>query len=87
MSTAEATELTDVLNRVAAWPTTLRIALARKILETLETADSPTAAPTLKTRGLSAVQVRALLKTDRSPPDDDTVKRWVDVHLVEKYGG
>ena len=36
MSTAEATELTEVLNRVNTWPTTLRITLARKILESLE---------------------------------------------------
>jgi hypothetical protein len=31
MSTAEATDLTDVLDRVKNWPTTLQIALARKI--------------------------------------------------------
>ena len=41
MSTAEATELTDVLNRVNAWPTTLRITLAHKILESLDNAQAP----------------------------------------------
>jgi hypothetical protein len=36
MSTAEATELANVLNRVKTWPTTMRITLARKILESLD---------------------------------------------------
>ena len=40
MSTAEPTELTDVLNRVKTWPTTLRITLARKILESLDKAET-----------------------------------------------
>jgi len=86
MSTAEATELTDVLNRVKAWPTTLRITLARKILESLDKAEAPPAPPLRKTRGLSAAEVRGLLKTDRPPPDDETVERWIDEHRLEKYG-
>ena len=65
MSTAEATELTDVLNRVNAWPTTLRITLARKILESLDNAQAPAAPPHQKGRGLSAAEVQSLLKTDR----------------------
>jgi hypothetical protein len=32
MSTAEATELTDVLNRVSTWPTTLQFTLGHKVL-------------------------------------------------------
>jgi len=74
MSTAEATELTDVLNRVKTWPTTLRITLAHKILESLDHAEAPAAPPRPKTRGLSAAEVQGLLKTDRPPPDDETVK-------------
>src|ERR1039458_233291 len=68
MSTAEATELTDVLNRVKTWPTTLRITLARRILESLERAEAPAAPPPPKTRGLSAAEVQGLLKTDQPPP-------------------
>ena len=86
MSTAEATELTDVLNRVKTWPTTLRITLARKILESLDKAEAPAAPPAPKTRGLSAAEVQGLLKTDRPPPDDETVERWIDEHRMEKYG-
>jgi hypothetical protein len=86
MSTAEAAELTDVLNRVSAWPTTLRITLARKILESLDKAEGPAAHPPAKTRGLTAAEVQGLLKTDRPPPDDETVQRWIDERRTEKYG-
>jgi hypothetical protein len=86
MSTAEATELTDVLNRVNAWPTTLRITLARKILESLDDAEGPAPLPPAKTRGLSAAEVQGLLRTDRPPPDDETVDRWIDECRTEKYG-
>ena len=86
MSTAEATELTDVLKRVNAWPTTLRITLARKILESLDNAEAPAAPPHQKGRGLSAAEVQSLLKTDRPPPDDETVERWIDERRMEKYG-
>lgn len=84
MSTAEATELTDVLNRVKTWPTTLRITLARKILESLDKAEAPAAPPPPKTRGLSAADVQGLLKTDRPPPDDETVKllETIETHPV-----
>lgn len=84
MSTAEASELTDVLDRVKTWPPTLRITLARKILESLDKAKAPPAPA--KTRGLSAAEIRRSLKTDRTPPDDETVERWIDEHRMEKYG-
>jgi len=86
VSTAEATELTDILNRVTTWPTTLRITLARKILESVDQVDAPAAPPAPKTRGLSAAEVRAMIKTDRTPPDDETVDRWIDEYRMEKYG-
>ncbi len=86
MSTGEATELTDVLNRVKTWPTTLQITLAHKILESLDNAEAPAAAATVKVRGLKAAEIQGLLKTDRLPPDDETVERWIDEHRMEKYG-
>jgi hypothetical protein len=73
MSTAEATELTDILNRVTTWPTTLRITLARKILESVDKAEAP-AESSAKTRGFSADEVRRSLKTDRFAADDQAVK-------------
>ena len=84
MSTAKATELTDVLNRVKTWPTTLRITLARKILESLDTAEEPAEAPPAKTRGFSAAEVQDLLKTNRPSPDDETVQvlESIETHPV-----
>jgi hypothetical protein len=84
MSTAEASELTDILNRVTTWPTALRIRLARKIIESVDQA--PAVPPAPKIRGLSATEVRALIKADRTPPDDETVERWIDEYRMEKYG-
>jgi hypothetical protein len=86
MSTAEATELTEVLNRVNTWPETLRITLARKILESLDKAETPAAPPPPKVRGFSAAEVQGLLKTNRPPTDDETVERWLDERRMEKYG-
>ena len=74
MSTAEAAELTDILNRVTTWPTTLRITLARKILESVDNAEGATESTAPKMRGLSAAEVRGLLKTGPPAADDDIVK-------------
>jgi hypothetical protein len=43
MSTAEAIELAEVLDRVEAWPPAWKITLARRILEGLETREQPAA--------------------------------------------
>jgi hypothetical protein len=82
MNTTEATELTDVLSRVSHWSPESRIVLARRILETLE-------GPQLPVRGLRPRSVQELigLGAGGSPaPDDDTVRRWIDDHRMEKYG-
>jgi hypothetical protein len=82
MSTTEATELTDVLKRVSNWSPESRIVLARRILETLESPHRPA-------RGLTARSVRELigLGAGNAPaPDDETVRRWIAEHRMEKYG-
>ena len=84
MSTGEATELMDVLNRVRNWPETLRITLATKSLNLLIRRKAPSAPPPSKTRGFSAGEVHALLKTDRPGPDDEAVKllETIETHPV-----
>ena len=70
IGTAEASELTDVLNRVKNWSPESRIVLARRILETLE-------APTRPMQGLPARSVQepiVLGSGDSLAPDDETVK-------------
>ena len=82
MSTAEATELAEVLNRVKNWSPESRIVLARRILETLEGPHRPP-------RGIAARSVRELIGLGAGsapPPDDETVRRWIAEHRMEKYG-
>jgi len=62
----------------------MRIALARRILETVEDA-VPNHSPR-PPRGYSAAEVRAMLKIDKPAPDDATVQQWIDEHRLEKYG-
>jgi hypothetical protein len=83
MSTAESTELTDVLNRVKTWPVASRIALVKEVLETLTPATSES--PSVP-RGPSAAEIIETFKTDRPAPDDATIRQWIDEHRMEKYG-
>jgi hypothetical protein len=83
MSTADATELTDVLNRVKTWPVENRIALVKQVLETLTPATSGRSSVP---RGPSAAEIIETFKSDRPPPDDATVRQWIDEHRMEKYG-
>jgi hypothetical protein len=92
MSTAEVDEFAEVMERVRGWSPSLRIALAKGILDSLQAAGATEPAhgrpdsARKPTRGLSAEEIRGLLKTDRPPPDDESVKRWIDEHRMEKYG-
>jgi hypothetical protein len=83
MSTAEATELTDVLDRVKTWPVENRIALVKQVLETLTPATSGRSSVP---RGPSAAEIIEVFKSDRPPPDDATVRQWIDEYRMEKYG-
>ena len=82
MSAAEANELTGVLSRVKNWSPDSRIVLARRILETLER-------PRRVVRGLPARSVQELIGLgagDNPAPDDETARRWIAEHRMEKYG-
>jgi hypothetical protein len=37
-------------------------------------------------RGVPADQVRGIAVVDGSPPDDETVRRWIQERRAEKYG-
>jgi hypothetical protein len=81
MSTIETNELMDVMDRVKTWSPTLRIALARRILESL---DVPPADPSR--RGRPVHELIGLGAGDSPPPDDDRVQQWIDEHRLEKCG-
>ena len=52
----------------------MRITLAHKILESADKAEGPAESPAPKTRGFSADEALALLRTERPAADDETVK-------------
>jgi hypothetical protein len=100
MSTAEATELTDILRRITTWTTMLRITLARKILESVDKVVAQSEATPMKTRedpahederprrptrGFSADQVIQLLHSDRPAPTDEECDRILEEELIKKY--
>jgi hypothetical protein len=85
MSSVEMNEFAELIRRVQAWPAPLRITLARRILETLESPPVEQPTRTLP-RGPSAAEIAAMFKTDKPAPDDATVKQWIDEHRMEKYG-
>jgi hypothetical protein len=84
MSAAESKEIIEVMGKVETWPKAMRVTLARRILETIE---SPDISPLVKLpRGPSAAEVAAMFKTDKSAPDDATVRQWIGEYRMEKYG-
>lgn len=85
MTATDLHQITDVVEHILNWPPAMRIALARRILETLE---RPAAGPTDSgfPRGPSAAEVATLFKTDKAAPDDATVRQWIEEHRMEKYG-
>jgi hypothetical protein len=60
-------ELTEVLERVQHWPPALRISLARRLLESVDTSGAESAG-----RGWSAADAIAAVNSRQPAPDDDT---------------
>jgi len=81
MTTAESSEMIDVLNRVKNWPLDVRMTLARRILETAQR-------PMIQEppRTLSLDQVIGIVKTDAPPPTDEECERIMEEDLMRKYG-
>jgi hypothetical protein len=81
MSTSEFPDISDVLERVRTWTPGMRIMLARKVLETLE---SP--AISEPPRSMLLDDVIGLLHTDKPAPNDEECERIVEQERVRKYG-
>jgi hypothetical protein len=64
------------------WPPESKIVLARRILETLE----PATASARPRKARSVQELIGLGAGDSAPPDDETVRRWIAEHRMEKYG-
>ena len=85
MTVAETNDIAEVVQKVRSWPAGMRIALARRILETLEASPETEATPTLP-RGPSAAEVIAMFKTDKPAPSDEDCERILEEELSKKYG-
>ena len=66
-----------VLQIVHQWPPQQRFALIRDLLDSLEPASAKAA---------TLPRAVGLLVTTQPPPDDETVKTWLNERCVEKYG-
>jgi hypothetical protein len=102
VSTAEVNEFAEVMDRVRGWSPGLRIALAKGILDSLQSAGAPAPprgrsvegmigmgrpdAAEAPTRGVPVESVLGILKTDREPPDDEECRRIVEEERWKKYG-
>jgi hypothetical protein len=85
MSGTEAAAIAEVISRVRSWPAAMRVALTRRILETLETPPVEQPAPQ-RPRGPSAAEIAALFKAEKPAPNDEQVQRLLEDELLRKYG-
>jgi hypothetical protein len=81
MSTTESRDISEMLERIRTWTPGMRIVLARKVLETLESASL-----SKPTRNMVLGDVVGLLQTATPPPDDEECDRIVEQERVRKYG-
>jgi len=81
MSTSEFSDITKILECVHAWSPSMRIVLARKVLETLESAEISE-----PPRMMPLDDVVGLLHTEVPPPDDEECDRIIKRERARKYG-
>ena len=81
MATSLANEYQSILIAVRTWPPELRLSFAEEVLRTLHEVVGQK-----RKRGVPVEQVLGIGASSGPPPDDDTVKRWIEEHRVEKYG-
>jgi hypothetical protein len=84
MTPLESKEVADLVQRVPDWPPPIRIPLARRILETLESprAQQPPNLP----RGPSSAEVGAMFSAQKPAPNDEEIGRILEEELLKKYG-
>jgi hypothetical protein len=77
----------DVWARVQAWPAAQRIALATRILQSLEREQPRPAEPAAPPKARKTVaDLWGAWATDQPPPTDEDVKRIIDEEIMRKYG-
>ena len=80
MAPTDVNELERTLSQVRTWSPEMRLHLAEQLLRSLH--------PFLRdeiSQGMPADQVRGIGAGAGAPPNDETIKEWVDEHRREKY--
>lgn len=85
MTPVETNQISELVQRVQNWPAPMRIALARRILETLESPPLDLS-PSEQWRGPTAAEMAAMFKTNRPAPNDEEVQEILEEELMKKYG-
>jgi hypothetical protein len=69
-----------ILDQLRTWPSSERLRLVRRILDTLETstAEGPP-------RARSLLNLLGLLKTDAPPPSDEECRALLEEELIKKH--
>lgn len=81
MSPIPTAEYDEVLARVRTWPPEQQLHLTQDLLRSLSPGCDADGL-----RGVPVEKVRGVGTGARPVPDDDTVRRWLAEHHVEKYG-
>lgn len=81
MNVSQTSEYAGVLEKVRSWPPEMRLTLVEDLLRSLRPLVRPKGRP-----GIPAEQVLGIGAGKAPPPDDETVKRWIEEHRGEKYG-
>jgi hypothetical protein len=81
MNSIEPTEYHTIFETVRHWPPEARRELLRDVRKTLDDDH-----PSRPTRGYSADEAIALLKSDRPAPTDEECERILEEELMRKYG-
>lgn len=74
---------TNIWSEVSNWPPEQRLALATRLLQSLEREEAPV--PVSKDRQDALRQLIGIWKTD-PPPNDELVERIVEQERMRKYG-
>lgn len=77
----------EIWERVRTWPAAERIALASRILQSLEREQPrPVAPPESAKPKKTLADLWGIWATDQPPPTDEEVERIIEEEIMKKYG-
>jgi len=85
MSTKKPPTYEEVLAAIRTWPLWQRFEPVQHVLQTIAS-ELPPDPDREKTRREALQRLGGILATDKPPPSDEEVERWLDEHRMEKYG-